>query len=259
MGLPWKIEIGSDESPHVREEQVALPHVDRTFRTLYMSDLHLRDGKTDRLCDQLQRIVANATPDLLLLGGDLVDRQSGLPQLTALISSARRHCPVGAIGGNHDRRVGIGLVERGVELAGGVWLDRRPLSFFAGATRVVASGVAARQAAPSDVSICCAHYPNAFVHGGACQHDLVFAGHLHGCQIAAFAWRGRSYPGAWFYPWNGLRFTRRNSVMLVSRGLRDAVPVRVNCPREVVLCQCNGREMGKEEKWDHVHRKETAL
>jgi hypothetical protein len=26
--------------------------------------------------------------------------------------------------------------------------------------------------------------------------------------------------------------------MLVSRGLRDAVPIRVNCPREVILCHC---------------------
>jgi uncharacterized protein len=244
MSLPWKVEIGSHESPLVRDEQVSLPHVDRPFRALYMSDLHLRGETTERLCEQLQQIVATAAPDLLLLGGDLVDRQGGLPQLTALISSSRRRCPVGAIGGNHDRRVGIGLVERAVELAGGVWLDRRPLALFAGATRVVASSAVARQAPPSDVSICCVHYPNSFVRGGACQHDLVFAGHLHGCQFTAFAWRGRSYPGAWFYRWNGPRFTRRNSTMLVSRGLRDLVPLRVNCPREVILCQCNGEIRG---------------
>ena len=243
MRFPWKIEIGSNEPPEVRGERVILPKVDRSFRVLYMSDLHLKERKTERLCAQLQRIVATANPELLLLGGDLVEKQSGLPQLTALVSAACRKCLVGAVGGNHDRRGGIRLVEHAGELAGGVWLDRRPLAFFAGATRVVAGGDIARNAPPSDVSIRCLHYPNAFARNGACEHDLVFAGHLHGCQMTAFAWRGRLYPGAWFYRWNGLRFTRRNCVMLVSRGLRDAVPLRVNCPREVILCHCSGREI----------------
>jgi hypothetical protein len=62
-------------------------------------------------------------------------------------------------------------------------------------------------------------------------------------SVASCLLRRRHYPGAWFYRWNGLRFTRRNSVMLVSRGLRDVVPVRVNCPREVILCHCSGQEM----------------
>lgn len=243
MRFPWKIEIGPDEPPGVRGEWVSLPNVDRSFRVLYMSDLHFREQTTEHLCDQLQRIVATTNPELLLLGGDLVDKQSGLPQLTELVSSACRKCLVGAIGGNHDRRVGLGMVEHAVERAGGVWLDRQPLAFVAGATRVVASGAIARKVPRSDVSIRCMHDPNSFVQNGECEHDLVFAGHLHGCQMTAFAWHGRLYPGAWFYRWNGLRFTRRNSVMLVSRGLRDTVPVRVNCPREVILCHCSGPEI----------------
>jgi uncharacterized protein len=242
MRFPWKIEIGTSSPPDVRGETVSLPKVDRSFRTLYMSDLHFREGKTQHLCDQLKQIVATTTLDLLLLGGDLVDHRNGLPQLNALISAARNTCLVGAIGGNHDRRVGISLVERTVELAGGVWLDRQPLAFFAGATRVIASAAAARQAPPSDVSIQCTHYPNSFAQIAESEHDIVFAGHLHGCQMTAFAHRGRLYPGAWFYRWNGLRFNRPNSVMLVSRGLRDLVPIRVNCPREVILCHCGGQE-----------------
>jgi uncharacterized protein len=249
MRLPCKIEIGSNAPPDVRGERVGLPNVDRPFHVLYMSDLHLRERKTERLCGHLKRIVAATTPDLLLLGGDLVDSPSGLPQLSELVLTACGRCLVGAIGGNHDRRVGIGAIERVVELAGGVWLDRQPLTFFAGATRVVASGAVPRQTPSSDVSIRCVHYPDSFARNGTREDDLVFAGHLHGCQMTAFAWRGRHYPGAWFYRWNGLRFTRRNSVMLVSRGVRDFVPVRVNCPREVILCRCSRQETsaGREE------------
>ena len=238
MLFPWKVEIGTLKPPDVRGEVVNLSKVDRPFRTLYMSDLHFSEGKTQRLCGQLQQIVATTKPDLLLLGGDLVDKRDGLPQLGALISFARHMCLVGATVGNHDRHVGISLVQHSVELAGGVWLDRQPLAFFAGATRVIASAAAPRQAPPTDVSIQCMHYPDSFSRNAGSEHDIVFAGHLHGCQMTAFARRGRLYPGAWFYRWNGLRFARPNSVMLVSRGLRDAVPVRVNCPREVILCHC---------------------
>jgi predicted MPP superfamily phosphohydrolase len=190
----------------------------------------------------LKRIIATTEADLLLLGGDLVDRPSGLPQLSELVSAASEKCLVGAVGGNHDRSVGIVMVEHAVKLAGGVWLDHQPLTFSAGATQVVVSGAVTRQTPSADVSIRCMHYPNPFANA-ACEDDLVFVGHLHGCQMTAFAWRGRLYPGAWFYRWNGLRFTRRNSVMLVSRGLHDLVPVRVNCPREVVLCHCSRQEM----------------
>jgi uncharacterized protein len=242
MRFPWKIELGIREPPHVRGEVIGLAKLDRPFHALYMSDLHFREGLTESLCDQLKAIVTITRPDLLLLGGDLVDRHCGLPQLNALISFACRTCFVGATGGNHDRHVGISAVESAVEQAGGIWLDRQPLVFFAGATRVVVSGALVRHAPPTDVSIHCTHYPNSFARNVEPQHDIVFAGHLHGCQCTAFAWRGRLYPGAWFYRWNGLRFSRRNSVMLVSRGLRDAVPLRVNCPREVVLCRCGAQE-----------------
>ena len=153
MRFPWKIECGIRKPPDVRGEVIGLAKLDRPFRALYMSDLHLREGVTEALCDQLRQIVAMTTPDLLLLGGDLVDRGCGLPQLDALISFARRTCLVGATGGNHDHRVGIGAVQRAVEQAGGVWLDRQSLAFFAGATRVVASGGLVRQAPPTDVSI----------------------------------------------------------------------------------------------------------
>jgi hypothetical protein len=48
--------------------------------------------------------------------------------------------------------------------------------------------------------------------------------------------RGRLYPAAWFYRWHGLRFAEGGAVLLVSRGAGDTLPVRFNCPREVILC-----------------------
>jgi hypothetical protein len=48
---------------------------------------------------------------------------------------------------------------------------------------------------------------------------------------------GMLYPGAWFFRWNGLQFLERSCMMLVSRGMADTLPLRWNCPREVLLCE----------------------
>jgi predicted MPP superfamily phosphohydrolase len=65
----------------------------------------------------------------------------------------------------------------------------------------------------------------------------VLAGHLHGGQCVLATRRGRLYPAAWIYRWHGLRFEEAGAVMLVSRGVGDTLPVRFNCPREVILCE----------------------
>lgn len=36
---------------------------------------------------------------------------------------------------------------------------------------------------------------------------------------------------------HSLRFVEGEAAMLVSRGLGDTLPVRFNCPREVLLCE----------------------
>jgi predicted MPP superfamily phosphohydrolase len=64
----------------------------------------------------------------------------------------------------------------------------------------------------------------------------VLAGHLHGCQMVAFEYRDRLFPGALFYQHCFIRSRCGPARLVVSRGVSDLVPVRWRCPREVVLC-----------------------
>jgi predicted MPP superfamily phosphohydrolase len=82
----------------------------------------------------------------------------------------------------------------------------------------------------------CTHHPGEFPAAVTAGYALVFAGHLHGGQCVLATRGGRLYPAAWIYRWHGLRFTEGTAVMLVSRGAGDTLPVRFNCPREVILC-----------------------
>ena len=83
----------------------------------------------------------------------------------------------------------------------------------------------------------CAHEPSIFPRAAAAGYALVLAGHLHGGQCVLATLNDKLYPAVWLHRWHGLRFRRDGALMLVSRGLADTLPLRFNCPREVLLCE----------------------
>ncbi|HYC78851.1 MAG TPA: hypothetical protein VEI02_14595, partial [Planctomycetota bacterium] len=73
---------------------------------------------------------------------------------------------------------------------------------------------------------------------------VAFAGHLHGGQCVFFRRGARLYPGAWFNRWTGLRFDVGATKLFVSLGLGDTLPLRWNCPREVVTLDLTAAACG---------------
>ena len=117
-----------------------------------------------------------------------------------------------------------------VEAGGGRWLPDRPVE---GPVRIDGR---IDPAACAGLRLLCTHHPGDFPAAAAAGYGLILAGHLHGGQGVLATCRGRLYPAAWIYRWHGLRFVEQGAVLLVSRGAGDTVPVRFNCPREVILC-----------------------
>ena len=179
---------------------------------------------------QLLEVCRNTHPDVVLLGGDLADRATALPELRDCVRALTSVAVVAAVPGNHDERVGLAGVRAAVEDAGGHWLPDRPLE------RPLPIDTAVNGEAASGPRLLCAHYPDVFPTAARAGYRLVLAGHLHGGQCVLATVGDRLYPAAWFHRWHGLRFADANTVMLVSRGVADTLPVRFNCPREVLLC-----------------------
>ncbi len=229
------LEIGLRRGLHIREERLSTRR--DACRLLYISDIHLRKGRSETLCRQVLEAVASCRPDVVLLGGDLVDRSSELSRLTALVRAINEIASVLAIGGNHDRWLGMGRVREAVERAGGQWIHESTARVTHGERVIAVSGPDASAPVEGHVRILCAHNPRvwrAVRHSG---YDLVLAGHLHGCQVVAFEYRDRLFPGAILYPYCVLRRHGGSSARLVvSRGVSDLLPIRWRCPREVVLC-----------------------
>jgi predicted MPP superfamily phosphohydrolase len=117
-----------------------------------------------------------------------------------------------------------------VECAGGHWLPARPLA------APVAIDGECRDRPGAGARVLCAHFPSVFPAAAAAGYCLVLAGHLHGGQCVLATYRGRQFPAAWFHRWHGLRFAVGGTTMLVSRGVADTLPLRFNCPREVLVC-----------------------
>lgn len=229
-----RLEIGLGANLHVREERIS--DRDDACRLLYVSDVHLRRGRSEILVRQVIESAQLCEPQSILLGGDLVDAVSELSHLTELISQLSAVGRVFAIAGNHDDRVGIGHVRTAVERGGGNWIHEGHAIIANDSRSIVVSGPNANVPREGDVRILCAHNPRIWRTAKHQGYDLVLAGHLHGCQVVAFEFRDRLFPGAAFYPYNFLNHQRGSTRLVVSRGVSDLIPIRWRCPREVVLC-----------------------
>jgi predicted MPP superfamily phosphohydrolase len=203
---------------------------------MYVSDIHLRRTRADHLSGQIIEAARSAEIDALLLGGDLVDGPAELGKLSELVGALGELAPVFAVGGNHDRRVGMQRVRDAVVGGGGRWIHAGAARISRGVRAIVVSGPDAAYSADGDFRVLCAHNPRIWKTARQCGYDLVLAGHLHGCQMVAFEYRDRLFPGALFYPYCYLSHQCGSTRLVVSRGVSDLVPIRWRCPREVVLC-----------------------
>ena len=228
------LEIGLNQPLHVREERLSA-RAD-AFRLLYVSDIHLRKGRSARLSRQILDSAAPCAPAAVLLGGDLVDGASELGHVSELVADLQEIAPVLAVGGNHDARLGMDRVKAAVEAGGGRWIHEGVARVTQRGRVIAFAGPGAEPPAGADVRVLCAHNPRIWKTARHAGYDLVLAGHLHGFQLVLGEYRDRLFPGALFYPYCFLSHEAGSTRLIVSRGVSDLLPIRWQCPREVVLC-----------------------
>ena len=221
------------ELPHLRQERFSDFHLRKPVTVLFAADLHLGWPWTRRAACSFLRAARETRPDLILLGGDLLDRCAALPRVRRLVSRLTTISPVYVTPGNHDRRfAGLAAV---VREAGAWWLPDGAVAFWtaAGECLTITATPAPREAAV-ERQVLCAHDPAV---GAEAAAPLVFAGHLHGGQCVLATWRGRLFPGYFFNRLTVLRRVSGEAALFVSRGMGDSLPLRWNCPHEVIVCR----------------------
>lgn len=229
------LEIAAQGKLHIRQETIDFNR-GQAITFLYASDLHLTRW-TGYIIDQLVNAAQAIKPHFVLLGGDLVDLSNGLPHLARGIEQLSQVYPIWAVPGNHDKQVSVQTVQQCVEVAGGHWLEGTTYLFGNDSQPSLSiDGRCQCRLKSTEFSILCTHDPAIFPKAARCGYDLVLAGHLHGGQFVYREVAGRLYPGALVYPWNGDSFKLAQTTMFVSRGMNDTLPIRWNCPRDVIVC-----------------------
>jgi predicted MPP superfamily phosphohydrolase len=218
----------------------------------HLSDFHAGKFLTPAMMRPIIDTVNEMQPDLILLTGDLIDY--ALADLPAALDAVRRLKPrLGFRGGlamcmgNHDaienrytfRRIveeaevpliidakrTIDVNGQLVQLLGVDW--NRDEHLTADTVRQAAQ-VRDAEAFP----ILLAHHPHAFDAAAAAGLPLTLAGHTHGGQIMATPQFGAG--SLIFRYWSGLYRKPNGSQLVVSNGIGNWFPLRVNAPAEIL-------------------------
>ena len=245
------------------------------FRLAFLSDLH------NNLYPGLIRMLREAAPDAVLIGGDMANRPTRFgtpPRFTRGYGCVRQGAaafPVFYAPGNHEaswrKNEKYGAVfetyRRALEKKGVRFLDNGSVTLRGGACPVRLYGLdlgkaqyshhakkrrpptpeelreRIGEAPPDGFTILLPHHPDYLEQYAAWGADLVLAGHLHGGQMQLPGIGGLIAPGfKLFPPYTKGRYALGKTEMIVSPGLgTHTIPFRVFNPRELVIVDLVGQ------------------
>jgi len=260
---------------HLRCIHPDLPPGFEGLKVLQISDLHVGSFMSERRLKSYLSLVEPLSPDLIVITGDIFNHD--LEQLSSTAEAlGRLKAPLGiyACLGNHDYWVDLGEMIPALEAVGVRVLRGEAISFEGlreGGERFALLGVddlmgslersyeplleSCLAQLPESVSfrLLLSHRPRIFPLAAAHGIQLTLAGHTHGGQLVLPLGEGRSLGAARLMtPYDRGPFERDGSLLYVNRGLGiAALPIRLNCPREISLFSL---ERGLDARWERFDR-----
>lgn len=220
------------------------------FRTVHLSDIHMRDWMNAARLDDVVRLANKQFPDLIAITGDFITRRatSHMRDLVCGLSHLEARDGVVAVLGNHDHWSGAQAVRdvlaaSGIrELANDFSTIRRGNSklHIAGVDDIIVGRdrldlLLARLPAEG-VAVLLAHEPDfADESAPTGRFSLQLSGHTHGGQVAApllgpllLPPLGHRYPNGYYQVGGMIQYT--------NRGVGVVSPfVRINCRPEITV------------------------
>lgn len=238
-GLEW-----SDVPVRLRHPRPGLTGL----RIAFLSDVHAGSFMDeDELCRIFAAVQARE-PDLILLGGDLINtREREILLFRRALQLVQPPLGVHAVPGNHDHFYGrdIGLWEsflrdhgvnvlmnRGVRVQrGGDSLWIAGVDDLTEGTPDLAAALAGRE--PGEPVVLLAHHPDFFFEAAAADVDLTLSGHTHGGQVRILGWAPIHHSR---FGYERGRFEEEGCQLYVGRGLGVTfLPLRIDAPAEIPM------------------------
>lgn len=247
---------------NINIESKKIPLDFNNFKIAHVSDLHNHDWK-----NQLINKIEKASPDIIVITGDLVD--SSKPDFDIaldFISKVKDLAPIYYVSGNHEAWLSnFESLRLRLEKAGVNMLDDKSLFIEKASSKIQIFGLAdpdfkARgradyiQAALIEeklgelvnkdlYNILLSHRPEHFLSYVDKEVDLVLSGHAHGGQVRLPFIGGLVAPNQGFFPkYTSGTYSEDQTTMVVSRGLGNSIiPIRFNNPPELVFINLKAR------------------
>ena len=232
----------------IRRIEVPVPGLPPTLEGLtiaHVTDFHVGRFTRGRVLERIVEETNRLEADVVALTGDFINHSlRDLPAALDIVRALRARHIVAACEGNHDLIEDARIFRREAERGGMPLLRGDSATTMIRGQRVQLLGLpwnhsvagmrdsAAALLAQRDTAawpLLLAHHPHAWDFAG--EIPLTLSGHTHGGQIML---TGRLGAGSLFYRyWSGL-YSRPSGALVVSNGVGNWFPVRIQAPAEIL-------------------------
>jgi predicted MPP superfamily phosphohydrolase len=249
----------------VRRFTLSLPTLPRALDGItiaHVTDMHVGGLTSSRVLREMVNTTNALRADLVLVTGDLINYElADLSEGIALVKAMEGRYGLWMVEGNHDllddgtefehrvKTSGVPLLlnESAVADVRGYPVQFFGLGWMAGDARQCDRAHAfwvrelMKQRQPDAFPVLLAHHPHAFDAAVKADLPLTLSGHTHGGYLMLDSRHGVG--PALFRYWSGL-YSRGRSQMIVSNGVGNWFPIRINASAEIVhlTLRCAGTQ-----------------
>lgn len=221
----------------LREEVVDFFNGKEDLTMLHISDVHV--WFSAGILEKLKALIYKTDPALVVFTGDYFDVPRGAYLFREFLFELSRSYKLVFIRGNHDFVYGARVADLLVGIPNCFCVESSVYSFISlkGYSYAITSWTQRHQLKKQRAgrNIALIHNPEKLQLKDPHSVDLILAGHLHGGQFILFKTANNEhFPGNLLYRHCTDRKQLNNTTLIVSKGLGDTFPFRLNCPREVV-------------------------
>jgi len=220
-----------------RQEKVHFFGGRESMSMLHISDIHL--WYSTNILRKIEASIVSNNPDLIVLTGDYYDLPIGARNFRAFLCKISQMHTVIFIKGNHDTIYGTKVSNLLLDIPNCYSVENSLYQYQSkqGYLYNITSWEN-RHHLPNNAdekNIVLIHNPEKIKVKEVSKIQLILAGHLHGGQFIFFKTKNNSnFPGSILYKHCADRKQLINTTLIVSKGLGDTFPFRLNCPKEIV-------------------------
>lgn len=224
----------------IRNENFKFHKGHENLKLIHLSDFHL-PFSINRI-KNVTTIIQNSECEIIAMTGDYVDSHKGVDQFVHFIKQIVVNKLVLFVLGNHDKRFKTILLKQLNLINNCICIDEKPHHYTSslGYNYVFTSWNQRSRFTPhkNTRQIVLLHNPKAIKESELGHINLILAGHIHGGQFILWKTKsGKNFPGCLLYKYCADQLLLQNTAVIISRGLGDTLPIRINCPHELINIQ----------------------